>query len=107
MDMDLTDAFIILRNYTNAGTRERAALDFMDDYIYKQADEPAALRAEVARLRRGLEAIVDAEEWTGGDTSPYTWAIVEVYRALGRAPSDDASEDVKAEYEARLKERHG
>jgi hypothetical protein len=44
MDMDLTDAFIILRNYTNAGTRERAALDFMDDYIYKQADEPAALK---------------------------------------------------------------
>ena len=37
--MDLADAFVILRNHTDAGTPARAALDYLDDHIYAQTTE--------------------------------------------------------------------
>lgn len=72
--MDLTDAFIILRNATNAGTRGREALEVMDDCIYKLAGERDEARAEVAAWRAlgvspetarlCVEAVkADVDEW--------------------------------------------
>lgn len=53
--MDLIDAFVILRNHTDAGTEARAALDYLDNYIYAQATEVERWRGlgvapETARL---------------------------------------------------------
>lgn len=50
--MDLTDAFMTLRHYTDAGTSAREAVDWLDDYIYNEAGKLDALRAFVRAYDR-------------------------------------------------------
>jgi hypothetical protein len=49
--MDLTDAFMTLRHYTDAGTSAREAVDWLDDYIYNEAGKLDALPALVDAVK--------------------------------------------------------
>lgn len=60
--MDVADALIVLRDYTNGDTVQRQAVDSLDDYTWQLQERIDALRAEVERLKRlsALAAEIDA-----------------------------------------------